>query len=397
MTKKQDDLHILKTNKDSILFPYYFLCAFLICMVTNNHRALFISEYVIFLLLYIASSFAYWIYKKPCISDNKLCIALIGLFILMLFVTALNVETFDRGTFLSYVVWILTLLCVLIVPPNLKSVYALITSLIMGGVIISLFVIVQQKHYHYENTYRFTIQFMNNLDIDPNYLASFLYIALGFSLYVFQKKSLNLLGKLGAGLSSIVITLAIIMTGSRAAYVSTAILFIGVFLHQIMKRNPLGVLFVVMCCVLVFAIIYAKLPQELKNRFNIEQLNDQSNHTRLSLWGNAIETWLQRPFWGYGAGHTEDLIFIYTGYNGDAHNTYLTFLLHFGLFGCLILVYCFWSIVKPILKSKNIFLISFVIAFLFNNLIIANHLGASFWFPLIIWYSLLRAKNRMEI
>ncbi len=309
------------------------------------------------------------------------------LFMALLVMSILNLEVMDNGTFLSYSVWLIMFLVITFMPINIKSIDAILNSFILGGAVIGLVMIVLPHHYLFDGSYRFTIQFMGNLEIDPNYLASFLYVAFSYAGF-------NLVGnrhthkhKIFYLISIIVIGIAIIMTGSRAAYISSLIVFFGMYLKRAKQKKSkiIGVV-VVILLLLAGSLILRYLPEELKSRFNLENLKDESNRKRIEHWGYAIKAFMNSPLFGFGAGHTTNLILKYTGHIGDAHNTLLTFLLHFGLIGIFVILSLGIVVTKRFVNSKNTFWICFIIAFILNNLIIANHLGVSFWIPLMLFY-----------
>lgn len=366
------------------------LSLFVLFTFTNNHIAFFISEYFILLLLFIACGIYKVLIKKTFIF-TYFNLSVILLFIYLIFLSALYWLDVDYGTLLSYCVWFLVLFFIPNIRVNEKSINMLLNSFVLSSLIISLLIIIFP--HQYLGTGRYTLKLGNNTAIDPNYLGCFLYTGLSFCFFFLLKgySSNRKKYKIIYSLISIVITYSIFLTGSRAAYFCTFIVFIG-FILQLLKRQSFQKKIVVFLLLIVFlfsAIYFVvnTLPANLLSRFGFSTLNDGSNRLRVEHWKAALNAILFRPF-GYSASHTMHILSTYTPHSSDAHNTYLTFFLQFGVIGFFVLLITFFRLVKPIIKGKNLFWISFVLAFLLNSFIIANHLGISYWISVIIIYYL---------
>ena len=144
----------------------------------------------------------------------------------------------------------------------------------------------------------------------------------------------------------------------------------------------------------LLVIIISFLPEEILERFSLSSLNDESNSKRISHWIAAVEAFAKKPILGYGASHTMTILTQYASHVSDAHNTVLTFLLHFGLVGFLPICILFLQIFMRLSKAGNKVWLFFFGGYIFINLIIANHLGISFWIPLVLFYSI--SKNNKE-
>lgn len=300
----------------------------------------------------------------------------------------------DRGTFFSYFVWIMVMNIGLGYKFNTKEILFLMRGFIYGSLIMAILVIVQQHHYYYPGSYRFSIQILNNTEVDPNYLASFMYFGIIFSIYSLLKEK-EKKRKLLVLASFVIILIAIIMTGSRATYVALAVAFFGILTRclKTVRKNIGPLLLLLLVCLLVIIIASKKISTEVIARFDLSMLMDESNMNRLQHWKAAVIALLKNPLLGYGASHTMTILSTYTGHVSDAHNTFLTILLHFGLIGAIPIFSLIFRIFTKLKRKKSKEWIYFYLGFLLINFIIANHLGISFWLPILIFYQIC---NREE-
>lgn len=381
----------LNANQEKVFFPYLMLGLFAAFVVFANHNALFISDYYYFLVAIIGYGCCFGLINHR-IKLNTTIACLCALLGCLALSTLLNFSLMDRGTLLSYCVWFLAVIVMVFEKNNLKSLDFVIKCNVFGAMVVSLLVILFQKQYG--ETGRYTIQIGSGEIVDPNYLAAYMFNGLFFGILFYLKRERNVL----LLIELVVIFCGIALTGSRAAYLCVCIVGVGFLLQYVLfsKKKKASVknfvkpflLLLVFCAVAVAFIVL--LPDNLKERFSFSSLFDDSNQMRLEHWWNAIEVWKEKPLLGFGAAHTKVLLQQYVGHTADAHNTFLTILLHFGLIGSLIFIFLLWQVFFPVVKNKNIYLISYVVAFFAYNCIIANHLGVSFWLPIIYFLVMSR-------
>ena len=369
---------------------YLLLVLYILFVFFNNHSALFIADYCLPLLLFILLGTIEKIEKKD-LTFSKYSVSIFLLCTILLITSFFNLNIIDRGTLISYVVWFLFVIVAFCDMPKQKTIDKLMNSFILSSFIISIIIIVCKHEYLHPGYNRFTIQIGNNVEIDPNYLSAFMMIGLVFSLYWIGLSSNENKGwKLLHLISALTIAYAILLTGSRATFLGIIICLMGFALQVLSQKKASYKLFILillpLALISVVLLVQIFLPDDLLSRFEVNSLADSSNSRRIQHWISAIECILKRPVFGYGAAHTKDILQIFSGHIGDAHNTLLTLLLHFGVVGTTIFLYILFSICKKIFCSKKPFWISFFIGFLFINLIIANHLGISFWLVIVMLY-----------
>lgn len=379
---KNKNRDIQKKQNISICVIFLFL-EILLCFLAN-HSALFIADYYIFLIMFIC----FMLMKSNIVIHmNPLMLS----FVTIVISSLLFLNIIDRGTFLSYLIWLTVMILSLEHKFSNKELILLMWGFILGSLIMSIILIIQQHHYKYEGSFRFTIQILNNEEIDPNYLAAFIYIGLVFSLYQFA----NGVGKMKIILLIIglIELFAIFITGSRAVYVALIFVFIGLFFNKSSSKKSTSKLLILVSIAILAIIAASNLSENVLSRFDFSTLMDESNRLRLKHWGAAGVAFFKNPFIGYGASHTMTILSTYANHTSDAHNTIFTLALHFGLIGVVPIFSILLGIFKRFVKHRDTMLVWSYIGFIFINLIVANHLGVSFWLPILLFYQLSRKSE----
>ena len=379
---KNKSIDIQKKENISMCSILLFL-EILLCFLAN-HSALFIADYYILLVIFIGCML---IRSNMKIQINPLMLSL-GIVVVS---SLLFFNIMGRGTFLSYIIWLIVMIFSLEHKFSNNELALLMWGFILGSLIMSILLIIQQHHYKYEGSFRFTIQILNNEEVDPNYLASFIYIGVVFSLYQFVNK----VGKmkiisLGIG---IIEMFAIFQTGSRAAYLALVFLFIGLFFNKSSSQKSTSKLLMLIAIVFLLIVAAFMLSEDVLNRFDFSTLMDASNLNRLQHWKAAAVAFFKNPLLGYGASHTMSILSTYANHLSDAHNTFFTILLHFGLIGSIPIFSLFFKIFSGFRNKRSNEWLFYFIGFLFINFIVANHLGISFWLPILIFYQISSRKE----
>lgn len=388
--------------KERIDLRYSILVLYILFTFVDNHSALFISDYYIPLLLFVFLSF---ITKpvKSIFSVNYKSVSFLTLLILITLGTLMNFEDSDKGTYLSYLVWFVFLFIAMNDSPNIRTIRMIMKSFIFGSTIMSIMVIVLRQNYYSSITLglRYTIKFMGNVAIDPNYLASYLFVGFSASLFfaLFYKGTKT--RRMCYYIPTIIILFAIIMIGSRAGYCAVLITLIGA-LMQLNKygrgnRKLLVAITLPIIVALFIVVLPMILPEDILRRMSFKSLNDTSNSLRISHWIASFECVIKKPLFGYGSMHTLNILEVYASHLGGAHNTFLTFLLHLGIIGAFNIIGIITSVFSGLRRKKNLYWCFFLIAFVFINCIIENHLGITFWLPLLLLVFIEKNENVYRI
>ena len=262
--------------------------------------------------------------KKCLAQDRTISNYLKTLVILQLIASFISIfvsGNISTGYLFSYVLWILFFIICLNFRFNSDEIKKIFSGYILSGTLVGLIMIFQRTDVYDGGGERFTIQLLGHEKFDPNFLAAYLVfpciICFARLLFNFEKKDLFCFFSIIIGL---------LMTASRSAMLSS---FTGIFFciiaHSIYigKFNNLfkyGFVFAILLIVLLFF-----LPEATYNRLFITSYNDDSNTKRLLDWSIGIDTFLQRPICGYGMISEMEAIFMATGKQYLAHNTYIAF------------------------------------------------------------------------
>lgn len=368
--------------------PFFVLGLCIIGVFTNNHPALFIADYYILLLVFLACVTIIIIKRGMVIYKNRMLSMAVIMVITLCIGSIFHVNELDFGTLFSYIIWFLVIIYGSQLKFSWKTIKFLMYSFFSASLIIVFMIIAFKRQYVYQGSGRSTIQFGSNVQIDPNYLANYMFVGLSFGLFLLYTAQRKVIKKVCV-LGIIVILWGIVLTGSRAGLLCSIISILG-FALQHMKdasnAKKVIILFLVpVLLILAYYLIIMYLPDEMLSRFAISSLRDSSNARRLDHWYKAIIAATKNPV-GYGSMHTMQILEKYTGSIADAHNTFLTIQLQFGIVGLISFVVFLFKTFKMLFVNLNTFWLGFVFAFILNNFIIANHLGISFWVVIMMFY-----------
>lgn len=370
-------------SKEKISLPIFFFGLFIVFAFYSNNRFWGITEYYFFPLMVIVSNLILFMkpHNKIKINIEQFCI------LLLIYILVFNLKRFsagiNRGVYISYLIFMIMFFLITQVKTNKKEIHFLINSYIFSSIIISLMIIIfRQELDGWIGTYRYTLKFYNHVYIDPNYIASFINIAVVFSLnrvFSYSKK----LTKVSYIVITLLISGAVFLTGSRAGIIALFLCYGFVFAVNIKLKNFfIGLVSIVSLAILVFTF----LPEDLTQRvFGISSYLE-TNQTRILNWKYGIEAFLDRPIFGYGILESQNVLGNYYGYGRAVHNTYLTFLIHFGIIGGLFIAGIFIKILVKVYKSKARVMLGTLISLLFTSIMIENNVTITFWSVLIINY-----------
>lgn len=368
--------------KEKISLPILFFGLFIFFTFYSNNRFLGITNYYIFPIMAILSSIMFFMrpQNKMKINIEHYCI------LLLIYILGFNLIRFstgiDIGVYMSYFIYMTLFFWITQIKTNKKEMKFLINSYIASSIIISLMIIIfRQELDGWIGTYRYTLKFHNHVYIDPNYIASFINIAVVFSLnrvFIYNKK----LAKILYVIVTLLISGAVFLTGSRAGVIALFFCYSFVFAINIKLKN----FFIVLISIVLLAIlIFSFLPEGLTQRiFNSSYL--ETNQTRLLNWKYGIEAFLYRPLFGYGIMETQHILGNYFGRMKAVHNTYLAFLVHFGAIGFLLIATIVVNIFFKIYKSRIRVMLGSLISLFFTSIMVENNITITFWSILIITY-----------
>lgn len=199
----------------------------------------------------------------------------------------------------------------------------------------------------------------------PNHLATFLFLSLISTFYLFEREKINLIVSI---LFSFVLIWGIVLTQSRTAWL--VIIFIPLFIFFKSKKINFKIsklqLISLFACFWLMVISLPCVNQFLSAYFNIAQSSSlieraTTGHLRLNIWNQMIHAIWEKPWFGYGWGQTTAaqyaVIDRYPGteWASSAHNIVLDILvwcgIPIGLSIVLYFAYLYWGFLT---KSKSI-------------------------------------------
>ena len=229
-----------------------------------------------------------------------------------------------------------------------------ITFLMIGlAMLISFYALYQfitgsDRVWHYINPYKHRAA---GTYINPNHLAGFLEMILPVSLVWTFASRAKPVGKVILGYASLVLMAGIVVTMSRAGWISAgislAVLFVVLALRSNYRWQALALIVVM---VGLGAYFLPKSPL-LKKRWDMvtkELTESHSADVRPAVWRAAIRLWQEHLWWGAGPGHFD---YRFRAFRPPTvqerpdrvHNDYLNTLADWGVVGTL-LVAAAWGL-----------------------------------------------------
>lgn len=218
---------------------------------------------------------------------------------------------------------------------------------------------------------------------DPN--ISFLFLSFFFCFYLCNLNRLR--NYLGLGLFA----LLCLLTMSRAAYISMAIMLILFYVHN-HKGKAIGritklFIFLLIVSVVLFSaseFFNISIINIMKSRFDF---NSSGMHSgRLTLWKNAFNTFLEHPILGIGINSSLSYNALHYGTIYYVHNTYLEVLSETGFVGFIVYI----SLILYIIRQNkhnidiSIFPYCYTISVLVQNFFLSTLINEMFFMLLII-------------
>ena len=181
-----------------------------------------------------------------------------------------------------------------------------------------------------------------------NYVAGFLILAMPFAMVSLRRSSLH---RLCAGAAFVLLVLGLVITASRGAMLSIAVVAAFALIRQ-PKRLLIGFLVVLALAAIALSAVPEEFVSSLQESFS--RLNaDPNTLQRLAVWGTSWTVFLDHPVLGIGlkASGFEFLANVGVAYHTDAHNFVLTLLCETGLFGTTFYLMAMWGCFRGGLRA----------------------------------------------
>lgn len=316
------------------------------------------------------------------------------LFMLLIFqifptlISLLGYSTVSTGYLFSYVLWILLYIATLNLNFNTDNIKKFCAAYIVSGAIIG-FLILYQRIDYYDSFYasRYTIQILGHERFDPNFLAACMVIPfiLSVTKQLFNKSLWNLV-------CLVFIFLGVLFTSSRGAMLSCTIGAITVFLVFTSQNKKMKyLLWAGILVILLGYVVLHFLPEAAYERLFSNSYEDSSNQKRFLDWAVGFKAFEKSWLLGYGMQGELAIIKREVGVNMIAHNTYLAFLLQYGILGTSVLAIGVIKLIRKSLAYKQYIITSMIVATLFVVFFISGEVSVFLWMPLITVSLLLQA------
>lgn len=314
-------------------------------------------------------------------------------FIIIVFLMILSyfyTDAYTRSTYYTGGFWCI-LLYYLIVPVFIKDrnnfntmlkgyIYAIFQAAIL--IIYSMLFIVEENP---------SIEFY-----DGNYFSAYLILLIAtVMIYLLTNKNVKKIFSILAIVSIFPCIIQIFQSASRTAFICLILLCLLYIIINIRKLKNIIFLIIIFAFFMLF-IYDPEFTEALFERFQGDDVT--SGNGRLDIAISMLEHFSGRPIFEklFGTGYNSVFLFVYGSYY-TPHNSFIGFLMHYGLFGIIAFVYILINAALKLLKSKNYkpYLI-FVAIFSIYCITLEPHIKAEFIFIYIGLFSILTSRNRLN-
>lgn len=303
-------------------------------------------------------------------------------FIVAIQILVFNVH-FTSGVVLSYVIFFV--LCWLLgsEESTWNEIQCVANSYVLSGVIFAC-LLFSQMRIASNSDIRFSVFYSDDKFYDLNFLASSLYCSFSIGMFMISKYHSKVIKCIYMS-AILFIVAALLLTGSRAAFIAIGISFV-----PYINRKQLVSLIIIGG--VLYAVLPYLLPELLVQRFMGDSYNDASNEHRLENWKNAILGISMHPLTGCGLDYSIEALERVIHKTVNAHNTYLYAIMHFGiLFSILFFVFMLRPIVKIMKFGLSKKLVWIILGYLFTTTIIEATLSLTFITNIAFYYLLSRS------
>ena len=320
--------------------------------------------------------------------------------IVILDVIHMAFSSFSRAAVLSIIFYLILILSVVLDSYSFRDAGVIADGVIISSMVFTfLTMFLGRELYPGAGKYVYVQPFGEHVIIEPNYLGALL--TLGFCLSVYHLMGpLRVIHSIPAKffyiVSACIILLGIMLTGSRSALVS--IFFFAaagiIFMENSPLKRRLFMLAAAGVAALLLMLILGIIPQNVVSRmFNLSSYIDASNMKRIRDWLYGLRMMIRRPLLGSGPELTQELLMNYFGFSGDAHNTFITAGIMYGLPVLALCIYYIASLTIKAYRNRDTVMAAIMIAMIFEWNIIACQFTVSTWLTFIICMIMVNTKE----
>lgn len=217
-------------------------------------------------------------------------------------------------------------------------------------------------------------QLTGTIDEDPNYLCAYLAFGVVYAIGVLTEKT-TIKKKLISVLELIIYFYLTLVSGSRGGLLAIAA-GAGAFLVVCRHGNAKNILKKVVLVSLAFGVMILLidlLPENLRERFTVENVAESGGSGRVDLWKQAVDLFKNssvfRQFFGYGTATIRWCFRVY-GYHivNVVHNMFLETLVELGIIGLIIYSAAIFAFIKAAYKFADKYAFSVMLSMLVMSL-----------------------------
>jgi O-antigen ligase len=242
--------------------------------------------------------------------------------------------------------------------------------------VCALIVVIYAATNDFEANTRYSLVFMGTMK-DPNYMSAF--IIPGFCLALIHLIYAERYRMIYAALAG-VIAFAVLLSGSRAGYI-TVVFLTGIIVIAYMRNMNISgkkiLFFLLVLCVITAGVI------SIQSSRNFARLTDYESYVeniRFQIWSIALELYNESKYIGSGLGAASDytlqIIGIYP------HNNFLVILIDQGLMGIILFVLFFLNMMS-ISKHNRKYIFFLLVSFFVPLFFVDGYQTATFWLPMV--------------
>lgn len=176
---------------------------------------------------------------------------------------------------------------------------------------------------------------------DPNYICAYLFFGIVVATQRIARKSPAKI-KVISVLELAVLFYVILMTGSRGGLIAAVIAVSAmlIFDGEFTLKGFFAKIFIIGAVIGIFILIFSVLPEDIRLRFTMENVEERGASGRFELWENAVSIFndsdVFRKLFGFGPETLTECygIFGFT-FQSVAHNVFIDHLVEIGVVGLI--------------------------------------------------------------
>ncbi len=295
----------------------------------------------------------------------------------------------DFSVSMSLILFIVLVFSCILLKYTQRDIDLIITGIVISGVIFSALLLFFGNEYSEAMfvKYTYTQVVGRTVELEPNFLGYWIFTGFLFSVY---KLATQIEGKnrkkiIFYSLISIFTMIAMLRTGSRSALVSAIVFAICLIFLIKNKKIKFSILIVIimMITALGLAIHFEIIPESIYNRLFKNSYIDGSNEKRLINWYYGLRAMIDTVF-GAGPYATVNTLYTMYGYAADAHNTFITFGVYYGIPGFVIFSSFIIYLITQLWKYEKKIFVCIMISMIVQWNILACQFSFGLWMLILI-------------